>query len=504
MKLSIPSHWKTRIVFTICLFFIAGVYAQNTPKITAKKNILFIAIDDLRPELGCYGATYIKTPNIDRLAKQGLLFENAYCQQAVCAPSRNSMMTGLRPDAMRIYDLGTFFRKTVPNVITLPQQFKNNGYVTEAVGKIYHNGHGNQDDILSWSTPSWNYSGQLKSLPKIKVKDTIGLESSFPRLNGKMLPYYKSPAPEEQMVDGAISDIAVKRLKDFKNQDKPFFLAVGFKLPHLPFVAPSKYWDLYDPKKIEIPEKAKPEGSSSYAFVNWSGELNKYHGIEKYKSDGFLPDEISRNLIHGYYASVSMVDAQVGKLLDELDKSGLRENTIIVLWGDHGWKLGEYGTWCKHSNTELDTRSPLIISDTDYQTNTTRSLAEFIDVYPTLCDLAGIDKPAHLQGESLVPILKNPQIKVKQVAMSQYPRGKPLASDSTKHQVMGYSITDGRFRFTRWQSYENPKIIYDRELYDHAESRLDKTNLMDSKHFKTDAVRMEKLLDEVIATTKTN
>src|SRR5690606_29131292 len=338
-------------------------------------------------------------------------------------PSRNSVLTGLRPDAMQIYDLSTFFRTTVPNVITLPQLFKNNGYITENIGKIFHMSHGNKNDEQSWSTV-WNYRDKQKELKKIIRGDSTGLESSMPRVNGKKLPYYRSDAPEENMSDGMVADIAVARIQDLKDQGQPFFLAVGFTAPHLPFVAPSKYWDLYDPKDIQIPDRKAPEGMYSQAFIKWSGELNAYHGIPVYKETGYLSDDLTRNLIQGYYASVSLVDVQVGKLLDALEKAGVRENTIVVLWGDHGYKLGEYGMWCKHSNAELDTRSPLIISDPDYVAGHSPSVVELLDIYPTLVELAGLPVPDHLQGKSLVPILKNPQAKVKEVAMSQWPKGK--------------------------------------------------------------------------------
>lgn len=498
----LKSCFKHHLSFII-VFLLFPVCSKAQQVKTSKKNVLFIAIDDLRPEMSCYGANYIKTPNIDKLAKQGVLFENAYCQQAVCAPSRNSIMTGLRPDAINIYDLGTFFRKSVPSVVTIPQQFRNNGYIAEAVGKIYHQGGGNQDDSLSWSVPSWNSKVKktISDLNKVNRGDTVNLESDFPKLDEQYLPYYRSDAPEEQMTDAIVAKIAIERLEALKSQ--PFFMAVGFIKPHLPFVAPSKYWDLYDSKNIIIPKRADPINASEYAFVRWSTELGKYYGVDKYKDKGYLSDDLTRNLIHGYYAAVSMMDAQVGKVLDALDKLGLRENTVVVLWGDHGWKLGEYGVWAKHANTELDTRTPLIISDPQFpKGNTTKSVVELLDIYPTLCDLAAIDKPAHLQGKSLLPILENPKNTVKVVAMSQYPRGKNLKVDSTQREIMGYSITDGKFRFTRWQSYLDPKIIYDRELYDHANSRVDVKNLAGVKKYETELKRMEKLLDENLKAQK--
>lgn len=493
------------------LIALVTVYITHTPRVNAQrstdvsrkqKNVLFIAIDDLRPELACYGAAHVKTPNIDRLARQGSLFENAYCQQAVCAPSRNSVLTGLRPDAMQIYDLGTFFRTTVPDVVTLPQLFKNNGYITENVGKIFHVGHGNKNDERSWSTV-WSYDDRLDALGEISRGDSTALESSRPKVNGKLLPYYRSDAPEEDLFDGMVADIAVARIKALKDQDRPFFLGVGFTSPHLPFVAPHSYWNLYDPADIQLPAKTEPEGMYPQALIKWSGELNAYHGITQYKAEGYLPDKLARNLIHGYYASVSLVDAQVGKLLDALEHAGLRENTIVVLWGDHGYKLGEYGTWCKHSNAELDTRSPLLISDLDYPNDRkTSAVVELLDIYPTLCDLAGLPFPKHLQGESLVPILVNPTAKVKAVAMSQWPKGKTFPGNPPSREIMGYSITDGHYRFTRWQRHKQPEVVIDRELYDHREGRIATKNLAHESAYKMEVQRMENLLDQALSSSK--
>lgn len=453
-----------------------------------KPNVLFIAVDDLRTELGCYGAGQIRTPNIDRLARQGVLFERAYCQQAVCAPSRNTVMTGLRPDALGIYDLSTFFRDKVPNVVTLAEHFKNNGYRTESTGKIYHQGHGNHDDNQSWSVPRWNQAETLKTLKKITRGDTTGLESDFPKINQVNLPFYCSDSPEENMSDAVIARIGIDRMKALK--DSSFFLAVGFLKPHLPFVAPRKYWEMYDPSKIVIPERKEPAGMPDLALVSF-GELRKYHGIPE---TGFLNDETSRKMIHGYYAAVSMIDVQVGKLLDALNKNGLAENTIVILWGDHGWKLGEYGSWCKHSNFELDTNAPLIISAPNIKGGVkTRSLAEFVDIYPTLCDLASLSKPGHLEGKSLLPILKNPSAVVKEVAISQYPRGKSLGYDQ-KSEIMGYSMRTGKYRFTRWQKYEKPSEVVALELYDHTDGKMATVNLADKPEYKQEVSRLDQML----------
>lgn len=459
-------------------------------------NILFIAVDDLRPEINCYGAKYMHTPNLDKLAQRGIIFKHAYCQQAVCAPSRNSLLTGLRPDAIGIYDLYTFFRTKVPDVITLPQHFKNNGYHTESMGKIYHLGHGNSDDILSWSVPPFNRSEVMRKIKKITHGDTTRLESDFPTINGKKLPYYSSNQPEKNMTDAVIANHAVERLKALK--DSTFFLAVGFIKPHLPFVSPKKYWDLYPPVSIIIPERKTPSGMPEVALHQF-GELRKYHGIP---ASGPLDDETSRNLIRGYYAAVSMIDAQIGKLLDALDKNGLTENTIIVLWGDHGWKLGDYGSWCKHTNFEWDTNAPLFFSVPWLDKNvSTNSLAEFVDIYPTLCDLAGLKKPPHLEGQSLLPILNDRNAEVNKVAISQYPRGKSLGYDR-KNEIMGYSIRTPKYRYTRWQKYENPNEIIAVELYDHSVSKTAKENLAQNKNYADKIKELDKLMNEELCKYK--
>lgn len=450
----------------------------------SQRNVLFIAVDDLRPELNCYGATHVKSPNIDRLASRSTLFNQAYCQQAVCAPSRNSIMTGLRPDAMGVYDLYTFFRNKVPEVVTIPQHFKNHGYYTERIGKIYHTGHGNQDDQLSWSRPA----AKMWRPEPITSGDTVGLERDFPSIEEKNLPYYRSGAPEKNMTDVVATDYAVKRINELK--DSTFFFAVGYIKPHLPFVAPGKYWDLYDPETIEIPSHEVPKDMPEVALHNF-GELRKYHGIPAH---GLLDDETSKNLIHGYYASVSMIDAQIGRLLDALEQNQLLDNTIVILWGDHGWKLGDYGSWCKHTNFELDTRVPLIISDPkNPRQQVSNSLVEFVDVYPTLCELAGLPMPSHLEGKSLVPVLNDPKTTVKQVAISQYPRGKSLGYDR-KRELMGYSMKYGNYRFTRWQKYEDPGDVVAYELYNHSEGPNAKANLAEDPSYQAKVKELDAML----------
>ena len=451
-------------------------------------NVLFLVVDDLRPELNCYGADYMHTPNIDNLASNGVLFQRAYCQQAVSGPSRNSVLTGLRPDGIGIYNLSTFFRKNVPDVVTLPQYFKDNGYETEQVGKIFHTGHGNSDDSISWSKPKWIPNEVLGKLQPITHNDTTNLEADYPKVRKKMLPYYSSKAPEENMSDYRTVSVAIERLKELKN--KPFFLAVGLVKPHLPFVAPKKYWDMYEENSIDIPDRNVPEAMSSYALVDF-GELRKYHAIPK---EGTLDDALSKSLIHGYRACTSFIDAQIGRLMEAIKENGLSENTIIILWGDHGWKLGEYGEWCKHSNMEVDVNAPLIISVPNMQKNKkTNSIVEFVDIYPTLCELAGLPIPEHLQGTSLVPILNNSKSKVKDVAISQYPREQ-------KYRIMGYSMCTDKYRYTRWIRFNSPKKeIVEQELYDLTDGKTPMINLAEDKHYKKIVKKMDDKLTKELS-----
>jgi len=472
------------------------LYVQCTTKSvgtdasTSKQNILFIAVDDLRPELGCYGHSQIISPNIDRLAQEGTLFQRAYCQQAVCAPSRNSLMTGLRPDAIGIYDLYTNFRTKVPNVVTLPQHFKNNGYRAETVGKIYHTGHGNYDDTLSWSVPKWS----VAPVEYINSGDTVRANGSYPTIDGKKIPWLASTAPDSNFIDTRTTNRAIERLAELK--DQPFFLAVGYVKPHLPFVAPKKYWDLYDPNDIEIPDQDEPEGMPVVALHQF-GELRKYHGIP---AEGPLTEEQARNMIHGYYASVTHVDAEIGRLLTELNNLGIADNTVVILWGDHGWKLGEYGSWCKHTNFELDTRVPLIVKSPFISPNGAQSLAlvEFVDIYPSLCELASLPLPEHLQGDSFVSLMQDPGQEGKVAALSQYPRGPNLGYDRKK-EIMGYSIRTPDYRYTRWQHYENPDSVVAVELYDHRQSPVAEINLASDPDYRENIEELDQLLTNLLA-----
>ena len=459
--------------FLLCLIISCSCSSGKETKGVKQKrpNILLIAIDDLRPELACYGADHIISPNIDELASNGVLFSKAYTQQAVCAPSRNTLMTGMRPDGLGIHDLATYFRDKVPDVTTLPQFFIEQGYQAEGMGKIYHTGHGNQNDALSWSRPHWKPANIVKQRDPIASGDTTKMQTCYPLINGKKIPWVNSRMAEEMHDDALTAQHAIERMGALK--DSSFFLAVGFVKPHLPFVAPAKYWDMYDPESIQIPSKEKPNDIPPYAFSNW-GELRKYHNIP---ATGSLTNEDARSMIHGYYACVSFIDAQVGRLVEELKRLDLYENTIIVLWGDHGWKLGDYGDWCKHTNYEIDTRIPVIVrvpGETDQHGRKSDVLIETVDIYPTLCDLAGLDIPDHTQGTSFRPALEDARFKWEDVAFSQYPRN--YTAENGRHSLMGTSMRTSEFRLTRWVDTTTGEVMAT-ELYDHSGNTLELENL---------------------------
>ena len=430
-------------------------------------NVLFIAVDDLRPELGCYGEP-VKSPHIDQLAGEGTLFERAYVQVALCMPSRISMLTGLRPETTKSVDFNVRMRHALPDVVTLPQHFKNNGYHAAGFGKIFHN-----DDKASWSEPLYK-SGRneddyhtefgLQVLRWIK-EDHRRLTYVWDLGDGIIkkkrpggLPWEAPDVPDNAMRDGMIADAATAKMKEVK--DKPFFLAVGFHKPHLPFIAPKKYFELYDPMKIEPAKNPyPPKGAPKYATYNWN-DLRHYYGIPDI---GPVSPQQVRELKHAYYACVSYTDAQIGRVLKQLDDLGLRDRTVVVLWGDHGWQLGEHGMWDKHSNYETSTRVPLIIRMPGFKPARTRALVESVDIYPTLCELAGILVDDSLEGHSLTPLLRNPHTQFKDAAFSQYQRVIPGYGKIARG--MGYSMRTDRYRLTEWRVPGTDFREY--ELYDH-------------------------------------
>jgi iduronate 2-sulfatase len=431
-----------------------------------RRNVLFIAVDDLRPTLGCYGNTRVHSPNIDRLAESGMLFERAYCQQAICMASRASLLSGYRPDIGEIYRCEALY-KHVPDALSINRHYLANGYATKSIGKIYHHG---RDDKIGWSLGDhdpkgdWVGRGYLSEAGKEIAR---AYDEQYPKAQRRgMGPAFEGPdVPDSAYADGMIADEAIASLESL--QDEDFFLAVGFKKPHLPFNAPKKYWDLYDPDDFDLADNPfTPKGAPKEALTSW-GELRGYHGMPR---QGDMPDDLARQLIHGYHACVSYADAQVGRVLDALDHLGLADNTVVVLWGDHGWKLGEHGMWCKHTNFELDTHVPLMFRAPGMPAGQrTEALTEFVDIYPTLCDLCNLEKPGHLQGTSAVPLFENPNRPWKQAAFSQYPRGR----------VMGYTLRSDTHRYTEWRGMKKDEVVA-RELYDHRHDPAENSNVVDA------------------------
>lgn len=430
------------------------------------RNVLFIAADDLNCALGCYGDATAHTPHLDRLAARSLRFDRAYCQQAVCNPSRASILTGLRPDTIRVWDLRTDFRTARPDAVTLPQLFKQQGYHVQGIGKIFHN-MGGLDDEASWSTPAQLHAGR-HSDEYLMSDGSLGKSTWFER----------APVADEAYRDGQIADKAVQALADL--QDRPFFLAVGFWRPHLPFLSPAADWERYDPADVGPPGgAAAADGPLPYQLAPPRGApelaLHDSRELHGYKVARPVPDELIRPLWQGYYAGITYLDRNVGKVLDALDRNGLTDRTIVVFWSDHGYHLGQHGLWCKTSCYELDARVPLLLAvpgRTD-RGAVTSSLTELVDVYPTLAELCGLTPPAGLEGRSLTPLLDDPNRQLKDAALTQHPR-PPYFGQAP--QAMGYSLRTDRYRYTEWRNWRTGDVMA-RELYDHQQDPHETVNV---------------------------
>jgi len=459
---------NTRFLFLLTFF--ALIFSESF--LHGKPNILFIVADDLNCALGPYGDAAAMTPNLDRLAARGLTFERAYCQQAVCNPSRSSFLTGLRPDTVGVDDLRKGFRDTAPNggsLVTLPQHFKNHGYFCQNIGKMFHN-MGETQDRRSWSIDEVFHKGT-------NADDTI-----FGNLPIEGERPYKAPVTEAHDVpdtayrDGQIANLAAAMLREHSSSSQPFFLAVGFWRPHLPFVAPKKYWDLYDPDKIPLPEPGvKPEGVPEIA-MHISREIKGYGFTPK---DRDFNEEEIRHYRHGYYAAISFMDAQIGEILDALDESGKAGETIVVFTSDHGFHIGEHTLWGKTSNFELDARVPLIIASPEHTAGhgkKTKALAELVDLYPTFAALSGIesDLPGNLEGQDLGPVVKDPTTTVKSAAFTQHQH--PFYGSRKDWKAWGYSVRTDKWRYTEWRPIAGGDKV-DRELYDHESDPGETKNL---------------------------
>ena len=514
--------------FIVSLLLACSCKTNTEPE--KKPNILFIAIDDLRPELGCYGSEIAVTPNFDRIAAEGLLFERAYCQQAICSPSRASLMTGVRPETIGIIENYTYFRDINPDIITLPQYFIANGYETVYCGKVFH-GHFT-DEKNSWSRvparidiESPNLTGgyalsENQEIYKENKKAMVEKYGEAAKYGLGMGPAFEcADVPDQTYADGYNTDRAIATMKEMVEQgDKPFFLGLGFHKPHLNWVAPKRYWDLYDQSEIPLSSQTNAPDKGAAMGLHASFELRVRHGIPKL---GEIDPELARTLKHAYLACVSYIDAQIGRMLEAIDEAGIRDNTIIILWGDHGWHLGDMGIWGKATNYEIATRVPLMIRTPDMSDKvrgqTSRALVELIDMYPTLCDLAGLSLPEHLEGKSFAPLLDHPDQPWKTAAFSQFPTpalrewaANPLSPgmretyfgplikeveeriveqqkekwnrDLFENRLMGYAMRTERYRFVVWKDYTKPDsepLYY--ELYDHESDPDETRNIADAK-----------------------
>lgn len=460
--------------FTLSLVLAATPLPAAEP---ARRNVLLICVDDLKPALGCYGDPLAKTPNLDRLAARGIRFDRAYCNQSVCAASRNNLMLGSRSTSIGIYDLSPNFRAAVPEAVTLSQHFMKHGYRAEAVGKILHSGHGNTDDTASWSVPT-NVEKVVEYLdPKSTAGGQLTREEAYftNRELGRIgqLPkgaaWESTEVPDNAYADGRIADDGIKRLQAAKERSgTPFFLALGFVKPHLPFTAPKKYWDLHDPAKFTVlHDLDTPRGAPRYAGKR-GHEISNYEPVP---ASGLPDDATARKLIHGYYAASSYMDAQLGRVLDELDRLELSKNTIIVLWGDHGWHFGDHGIWTKHTNYEQANRIPLFIIAPGMKPGASRAFVETVDIFPTLAELAGLPRPAGPQpidGLSLVPVLKDPSATVRDHAYHCFPRGTDR---------LGRAIRSDRYRLVEWKKPGAPADTAELELYDYQATAPESENL---------------------------
>lgn len=448
------------LVFVSLAAIVAAGHAADSPRL----NVLFIMADDLRPELGCYGSA-AKTPHLDALAKRGVQFNHAYCQQALCNPSRSSMLTGLRPDTLHHWKNGAHFRDRNPDVVTLPQHFKAQGYTTRDVGKIFHNWHtAVKGDRRSWSADEFlHYESHANDKPLMEG-----------RLGENLATAPKSEryrVPDDAYFDGRVASEAVRVLSQIKGG--PFFLAVGFWKPHAPFNAPAKYWDLYDRSKLPPLDPRRPAGAPEVAFHDG----RELRGLPPDQVD-FTPAQAAE-MRHGYFAGISYMDAQVGKVLAALDQQGLADSTVIVFCGDHGYHVGEHGLWAKTSCFELDAHVPLLIVPPKCQQAGQKSdgVVELVDLYPTLVELCGLPAAGRLDGLSLRPALDNPTATIKPAAFTQHPR--PAYYDRTEKGVpdaMGYSVRTAKVRYTQWRDWQTGQLV-GTELYDHRTDPAEMKNL---------------------------
>ena len=478
-------------VFTNSWLYSAVIILACVYNSFERMNVLFLVADDMRPELASYyGKDFpspihppIKSPHLDMLAARSLLLKRAYCQQAVCSPSRTSLLTGRRPDTTHVYDLQTYWRKSGGNFTTIPEYFKQYGYTSVGMGKVFHPGKASgDDDPISWSMPYFHAPNRTWETN----------EYSWRAIPDDLL-------KDKPLVDAQTADHAVEVLRKLapaaRSGQKPFFIAVGFHRPHLPFVFPESILDLYPEESIHLPDNDYvPANMPSVAWSSY-GELRNYGDIKKLNLSGAInttvPSKVILELRRAYYSALTWTDSLVGKVIGELDRLGLSDNTVISFWGDHGWQLGEHGEWCKHTNFELATHAPMMIhipGKTDSGI-VIEKLTEFVDLFPTLVDAVGLtalplcpDDSSKIElcreGSSLMPLIENPDLTWKNASFSQYPRYQ------NKTQIMGYTMRTDMFRYTEWAKFEYAPSykpdwndLFGVELYNHANDTEENYNV---------------------------
>ncbi|WP_246581389.1 sulfatase [Echinicola shivajiensis] len=466
------------MLLALMSFAISPLHAQQE-----KPNILLILVDDLKPNLGVYGDQHAISPNIDELANSGMRFDQAYCNQAVCVSSRYNLILGSRSTSTGLYNFGKEFRDVIPDAVTMPQYFRSAGYTAESMGKVFHIGHGNTNDEVSWSIPHWkekvieyvdpeSTQGQLTREEAYFENTPMYIKDTPPNHELPRGAAWESPdVTDEAYADGRVARHAIDRLRYHKSHDdEPFFMAVGFARPHLPFSVPKKYWDLYEPETLPLADYQKsPENAPGFAMKH-GGEINQFFPIPTQQE--LFEKDLQRKLVHGYYASLSYMDAQVGKVLKELERLGLDENTIVVLWGDHGWHLGDHGIWTKHTNYEQANRIPIIFRAPGVTSakSSTKQFAETVDIFPTLAGLAGLDRPdvpQPIDGINLMPTLKNGGKIIKDHAYHAFNRGGYL----------GEAIRTDRYRMVRWTHMKDKNKAVEYELYDYQDDPKETKNI---------------------------
>ena len=507
MKNYPTTRLKKQYILTLLYSTFLLLLSCSSPQKIDKPNILFVSIDDLRPTLGAYGDAVVVSPNLDRFAKEGMTFRQTFCQAAVCAPSRASLMTGIRPDSTRVWHLGDKFREINPETVTMPQYFSKFGYHTVNIGKIFHN---YMPDSISWDEPDLRPSQFVKPEwvgrdgETFYISEEVNKSQAIKRdslLRLRPIRYADGwntgPAWEDADVhdslyyDGAQTELAKRTLTRLAKNDQPFYMGLGFFRPHLPFAVPKKYWDLYNRDEIPLaPNPEIPEGAPLHS-MNSMYELRHYDGfghIGHPTSDYRMSEDTVRILRHGYYASVSYVDALFGELVSHLKELGIYENTIIIVWGDHGWKLGDHNSWGKMTNYNIDLKVPMIIRYPDQKNRGVQTFAftELVDMFPSLCELAGIEVPDYMQGTSFVPLLENPELPWKTAAFSQFHRRPNVSADGKRY--MGYSINTKEFHYIEWYRWDHKTGTRGEyttaELYDRQNDPFEKENIAENEDFK--------------------